>query len=152
MISIHFCISLVCFLNWSEKKQFTLLKTVVILLEAALVAFIAIDHHWEKVFFTPFLGIFSFSNSVMQFHRFILSYFPLRNIYYFTCQDLPYDPTGELHSLRSFIEDNSDVCKWIGIVVVSIQVYDSVSHRGQFFHKFLLPAHKSYICFRRIYS
>ncbi|GMN50390.1 hypothetical protein TIFTF001_019547 [Ficus carica] len=72
-----------CCLCFVSLPNFTLLKTVVILLEAALVAFIAIDHHWEK--------------------------------------DLPYDPTGELHSLRSFIEDNSDVCKWIGIVVVSIQ-------------------------------
>ncbi|XP_024018428.1 tetraspanin-18 [Morus notabilis] len=62
---------------------YTLLKTVVILLEAALVAFIAIDHHWEK--------------------------------------DLPFDPTGQLQNLRLFIEDNIDICKWVGIVVVSIQ-------------------------------
>ncbi|KAK4344699.1 hypothetical protein RND71_034875 [Anisodus tanguticus] len=37
------------------------------------------------------------------------------------CFDLPMDPTGELHSLRTFIEQNMDVCKWIGIVVVVIQ-------------------------------
>ncbi|XP_038708463.1 tetraspanin-18-like [Tripterygium wilfordii] len=64
---------------------YTLLKTVLILLEAALVAFIAIDRHWEK--------------------------------------DLPVDPTGELESLRSFIENNVDICKWVGISVLVIQVF-----------------------------
>ncbi|XP_062079268.1 tetraspanin-18 [Humulus lupulus] len=62
---------------------YTFLKIVFILLEAALVAFIAIDRRWEK--------------------------------------DLPFDPTGELQSLRTFIEQNIDICKWIGIVVVTIQ-------------------------------
>jgi hypothetical protein len=36
-------------------------------------------------------------------------------------KDLPSDPTGELDSLRSFIEDNSDLCTWVGIGVVIIQ-------------------------------
>ncbi|PON55527.1 Tetraspanin [Trema orientale] len=62
---------------------YTFLKTVLILVEVALVAFIAIDSRWEK--------------------------------------DLPFDPTGELQSLRSFIEENIDICKWIGITVVTIQ-------------------------------
>jgi hypothetical protein len=62
---------------------YTVLITVLILLEVALVAFIAIDRHWEK--------------------------------------DLPLDPTGELESLRSFIEENIDICKWVGIAVVVIQ-------------------------------
>ncbi|KAI4349305.1 hypothetical protein L6164_009910 [Bauhinia variegata] len=62
---------------------YTILITVLILLEASLVAFIAMDHHWEK--------------------------------------DLPFDPTGELDSLRSFIEDNLDICKWVGIAVFVIQ-------------------------------
>ncbi|XP_021660111.1 tetraspanin-18 isoform X1 [Hevea brasiliensis] len=62
---------------------YTILKTVLILLEAALVAFIAIDHHWQK--------------------------------------DLPFDPTGELQSLRSFVEENVDICKWVGITVIVIQ-------------------------------
>ncbi|KAK9993236.1 hypothetical protein SO802_022939 [Lithocarpus litseifolius] len=62
---------------------YTVLITVLILLEAALVAFIAIDRQWEK--------------------------------------DLPFDPTGELESLRSFIDENIDICKWVGIAVVIIQ-------------------------------
>ncbi|OIT40658.1 PREDICTED: tetraspanin-20-like [Nicotiana attenuata] len=36
-------------------------------------------------------------------------------------KDLPRDPTGELHSLRTFIVQNMDVCKWIGIAVIIIQ-------------------------------
>ncbi|MCL7028419.1 hypothetical protein MKW94_012772 [Papaver nudicaule] len=36
-------------------------------------------------------------------------------------KDLPRDSTGELDSLRSFIEDNADVCKWVGVAVVIIQ-------------------------------
>lgn len=63
---------------------YTLIKIVLILIEASLVAFIAIDRHWEK--------------------------------------DIPFDPTGELDSLRSFIEDNIDICKWVGLSVVIIQV------------------------------
>ncbi|KAA8550778.1 hypothetical protein F0562_002462 [Nyssa sinensis] len=62
---------------------FTLLTTVLILLEAVMVAFIVIDHNWEK--------------------------------------DLPFGPTGELDSFRDCIEDNANVCKWVGISVVIIQ-------------------------------
>ncbi|XP_060180529.1 tetraspanin-20 [Lycium barbarum] len=38
-------------------------------------------------------------------------------------KDLPMDPTGELHSLRTFIEQNMDICKWIGIAVIVIQAF-----------------------------
>ncbi|KAL3850030.1 hypothetical protein ACJIZ3_011912 [Penstemon smallii] len=36
-------------------------------------------------------------------------------------KDLPFDPTGELDSLRTFIEDNMDVFEWVGIAIVIIQ-------------------------------
>ncbi|XP_021806090.1 tetraspanin-18-like [Prunus avium] len=62
---------------------YTILITVLALLEAALVAFIAIDHRWEK--------------------------------------DLPFDPTGELDSLRSFVQDNIDICRWAGLAVIVLQ-------------------------------
>ncbi|KVH94254.1 tetraspanin-18 [Cynara cardunculus var. scolymus] len=62
---------------------YTILKSVLILLEVALVVFIALDHRWEK--------------------------------------DLPQDPTGEIASMREFIEDNIDLCKWVGIAIIVIQ-------------------------------
>ncbi|XP_031371725.1 tetraspanin-18-like [Punica granatum] len=62
---------------------YTLLVTVLLLIEAALVAFIAIDRQWEQI--------------------------------------LPVDPTGELNSLRSFIEKNVAICKWVGIAIVVVQ-------------------------------
>lgn len=62
---------------------YTVLITVLVLLEAALVAFIAIDRQWQE--------------------------------------DLPADPTGQLASIRSFIEDNQDICRWVGIVVLVVQ-------------------------------
>ncbi|CAL1361569.1 unnamed protein product [Linum trigynum] len=62
---------------------YTVLKVVLILVEAALIAFIAIDRHWEK--------------------------------------DIPFDPTGEVQSMRAFIEDNIEICKWVGIAVLVIQ-------------------------------
>lgn len=37
-------------------------------------------------------------------------------------QDLPADSTGELAHLRAFIEEHMDVCKWVGIAVIIIQV------------------------------
>nr|GFB13032.1 tetraspanin-18-like isoform X1 [Tanacetum cinerariifolium] len=33
-------------------------------------------------------------------------------------KDLPDDPTGQLDSIREFIEDNLDICKWVGIVII----------------------------------
>ncbi|XP_027365571.1 tetraspanin-18 isoform X2 [Abrus precatorius] len=65
---------------------YTLLVTILLLLEAALVGFIAVDHHWEA--------------------------------------DLPIDPTGQLDSLRSFIENNLDICRWVGIAVLVVQRED----------------------------
>ncbi|CAA2998172.1 tetraspanin-18-like isoform X1 [Olea europaea subsp. europaea] len=63
---------------------YALLTTVFVLLEVSLVAFIALDHQWEK--------------------------------------DLPFDPTGELDSVRAFIEKNADVFMWVGISIITIQV------------------------------
>ncbi|KAL6564048.1 hypothetical protein OROHE_005288 [Orobanche hederae] len=63
---------------------YAVLATIFILLEVGLVAFIALDHHWEK--------------------------------------DIPFDPTGELDHLRTFIQDNVDVFMWVGIAIVIIQV------------------------------
>ncbi|XP_074304811.1 tetraspanin-18-like [Silene latifolia] len=62
---------------------YILLELIVILLEAALVAFIGIDRKWEK--------------------------------------DLPFDQTGELDNLKSFIEKYADICKWLGITLLSLQ-------------------------------
>lgn len=67
---------------------YVMLKTILILLEAVFVAFVAFDRHWEK--------------------------------------DLPFDQTGELDSLRSFIEDNADICKWVGISLIIIQVLSMI--------------------------
>ncbi|GFZ13445.1 tetraspanin family protein [Actinidia rufa] len=36
-------------------------------------------------------------------------------------KDLPLDPTGQLDIVRAFIEENIDICKWVGIVVLTIQ-------------------------------
>ncbi|XP_039034871.1 tetraspanin-20-like [Hibiscus syriacus] len=82
------CISLIGFIAAESINDcclcfYTLIKIVLILIEAALVAFIAIDCRWEK--------------------------------------DIPFDPTGELDNLRTFIEDNIDICKWVGISVLIIQ-------------------------------
>ncbi|KAL0459329.1 UNVERIFIED_CONTAM: Tetraspanin-18 [Sesamum latifolium] len=38
------------------------------------------------------------------------------------CFDIPFDPTGELDNLRTFIEDNVDIFEWVGITVIVIQV------------------------------
>lgn len=56
---------------------------MLILLEAAAVAFIAFDQHWDK--------------------------------------DLPYDPTGELEKLIAFVEENVDICKWLGLTLLTVQ-------------------------------
>ncbi|KAM1153061.1 hypothetical protein FF1_035557 [Malus domestica] len=80
---------------------YTILVTMLTLLEAALVAFILIDRRWEK--------------------------------------DLPFDPTGQLDSFRSFVEENIDICRWVGLGVIVIQVLSlllSITLRG------MLSTHK----------
>ncbi|XP_020239110.1 tetraspanin-18 [Cajanus cajan] len=62
---------------------YTLLVAMLLLLEASLVGFIALDSDWEK--------------------------------------DIPFDPTGQLDELRAFIEDNIDICTWVGITVLVVQ-------------------------------
>ncbi|GFY99511.1 tetraspanin family protein [Actinidia rufa] len=62
---------------------YALFVFLLMMLESALVAFVALDHQWEK--------------------------------------DLPLDPTGQLDTVRLFIEENIDICKWVGIVVMTIQ-------------------------------
>ena len=41
-------------------------------------------------------------------------------------QDLPYDSTGELKRLRAFIEDNIDICEWVAVTIIVIQVYNYI--------------------------
>ncbi|KAL9685205.1 hypothetical protein QQ045_022653 [Rhodiola kirilowii] len=36
-------------------------------------------------------------------------------------EDLPFDPTEELDSLKIFIAKNLEICKWVGIIVLIIQ-------------------------------
>ncbi|XP_020113263.1 tetraspanin-18-like [Ananas comosus] len=38
-------------------------------------------------------------------------------------QDLPYDSTGELKTLCAFIKENMDLCKWVALSVIFIQVF-----------------------------
>lgn len=42
-------------------------------------------------------------------------------------QDLPYDSTGELKTLCAFIKENMDLCKWVALSVIFIQV-NSISY------------------------
>lgn len=37
-------------------------------------------------------------------------------------KDIPDDPTGEFENIKKFIEHNIDICKWVGLTVVIIQV------------------------------
>ncbi|GLJ06044.1 hypothetical protein SUGI_0030790 [Cryptomeria japonica] len=64
---------------------YSVLVIFLILLEAALVGDIFLNHHWEK--------------------------------------DIPDDPTGEFESIKKFIKDNVDICKWVGLAIVIIQVF-----------------------------
>ncbi|KAK2986371.1 hypothetical protein RJ640_026635, partial [Escallonia rubra] len=84
--------------------HYTILTTILILVEAALVTFIAVDQHWERVHCSSK----SLCAGACSPHPNDLL-------------DLPFDPTGELDSLRSFIKANIDVFKWVGIAVVIMQ-------------------------------
>eukprot|EP00246_Nothoceros_aenigmaticus_P013445 TRINITY_DN4634_c0_g1_i1.p1 TRINITY_DN4634_c0_g1~~TRINITY_DN4634_c0_g1_i1.p1 ORF type:complete len:337 (+),score=63.40 TRINITY_DN4634_c0_g1_i1:210-1220(+) len=37
-------------------------------------------------------------------------------------KDIPDDPTGELDKIRDFITDNFDICKWIALAIVIVEV------------------------------
>lgn len=36
-------------------------------------------------------------------------------------EDFPEDPSGNFDKLKSFVKDNFDVCKWIGLAVLALQ-------------------------------
>jgi len=40
----------------------------------------------------------------------------------FVEQDFPEDPTGEFETIKVFIKDNIDTCKWVGLAIVIMQV------------------------------
>lgn len=37
-------------------------------------------------------------------------------------QDLPDDPTGQLDKVEKFVEDNLDICKWVALGVLIVEV------------------------------
>lgn len=37
-------------------------------------------------------------------------------------QDIPEDPTGELDKVQNFVLDNLDICKWVSLGVVLLEV------------------------------
>ncbi|KAG8389125.1 hypothetical protein BUALT_Bualt02G0196700 [Buddleja alternifolia] len=92
------------------KSQYAILTTTFILLEGGLVAFIALDHRWEKV--EPLL-IFGADACF-----FILVPLSMTSIFF---QDIPFDPTGELDNIQAFVKENVDVFEWVGISIVIIQ-------------------------------
>jgi hypothetical protein len=59
---------------------------------------------------------------------YIFSFFTLEertkthHIYLFLVQDLPDDPTGELDKVQKFVEENLDICKWVALSVVVLEV------------------------------
>lgn len=40
-------------------------------------------------------------------------------------QDLPDDPTGQLDKVEKFVEDNLDICKWVALGVLIVEVRNS---------------------------
>jgi hypothetical protein len=40
----------------------------------------------------------------------------------FGMQDIPEDPTGELDKVQKFVLDNLDICKWVSLGVVLLEV------------------------------
>jgi hypothetical protein len=41
---------------------------------------------------------------------------------FWSVQDLPDDPTGELDKIKEFLEENLDICKWVALSVVVLEV------------------------------
>lgn len=37
-------------------------------------------------------------------------------------QDLPDDPTGQLDKVEQFVKDNINICKWVALGVVIVEV------------------------------
>lgn len=56
-------------------------------------------------------------------------------------QDFPEDPTGNLDHLKDFVKDNFDICKWIGLTVVALQVYTLPSPTHSLYYASLSYTH-----------
>ena len=59
---------------------------------------------------------------MQRYFMFITRYTFLQKYSMIFFQDIPYDPTGDVDNFRNFIEDNADICKWVGIAVLIVQV------------------------------
>ncbi|KAF3793517.1 Tetraspanin-20 [Nymphaea thermarum] len=78
-------------------EPYSLLAAILVLVEAAFVVCILLNKHWEKVT----------ANHFITFEKVLFV--------------LPHDPTGEFDNLRSFIQENIEVCEMVGVVVIIIQ-------------------------------
>ena len=43
-------------------------------------------------------------------------------LFLFDLQDFPKDPTGQFDQAKNFVRENFDICKWIGLIVLILQV------------------------------
>jgi len=97
---------------------------LLLMLEAALTVDVFVNQDWEKV-------LLSIKNNFSNvFVNSMLLYFKV----FSSCdtsdpfkhgiwnQDFPKDPSGSFDQFKNFIRSNYDICKWVGLFLVSVQV------------------------------
>ena len=64
----------------------------------------------------------------------------------FKLQDVPEDPTGELDKVQKFVMENLDICKWVSLGVVLLEVSAILTSAISTFHLSVLMVIFPYIC------
>lgn len=96
---------------------------LLLLLEGAVTADILLNPNWEEVTLysqysePPFCSFLVFNmNQLFLDLQLLLC----------TFQDLPEDPSGKFDGFRDFVTSNLEICKWVGLVIISAQVKQSL--------------------------
>jgi hypothetical protein len=108
------------FLN--EKAQYSVLQVVLILAQFAVAGLLVFDRHWREV--RPVPECLNAGSSGVAFSDLMPG-----NVFCYCSdvastdmQDVPDDPTGELDKVQKFVMENLDICKWVSLGVVLLEV------------------------------
>ncbi|KAJ9549229.1 hypothetical protein OSB04_021772 [Centaurea solstitialis] len=91
---------------------------MVLMLEGAVTMDVLLNPKWEEVHHNH---DFPIKLCPFAVYNLVLAWLPFSNDRFWSYQDFPQDPSGNLHKLRDFIKENIDMCKWVGLSILSVQ-------------------------------
>lgn len=88
---------------------------LLLMLEAGVTTDVFLNRNWEQVSFSYFYLMTYVVNGLWK--MLFVCWFHLTGD-----QDFPEDPSGSFTQFKDFVRSNFEICKWIGLTIVSVQV------------------------------